>query len=124
MLYEGTRKLELQAADVKWNPKYPGASGRRGECETGWAPLCTTLRLLLSRRGAELSRIAQHSHDQFWCMVSSVVSSFFEIGLLHLWASGRLAHLGDKEALLSPTSWFLLFISPFWRTIHFYAVHR
>ena len=122
-LYESPAAQQLAAQDLKFNPKMPGSQGKKDEIPGGWAPLSTTLRLLLTRRGAELSRIAQHSHDRFWCLTSSVVSSLMEVYFIHAWASGALPVLADHE-VFTAASISHLFFSPFWRTVHFYSVHR
>jgi lathosterol oxidase len=122
-LYETAAAKELAAQDRKYNPLMPGHQGKRGEIPGGWAPLGTTLKLILTRRGAELSRIAQHSHDRFWCLTSSVISSLMEVYFIHAWAAGTLPVLEDSEVFGLGSVAHLL-VAPFWRTVHFYAVHR
>ena len=146
-LYESAAVQQLAAQDLKFNPcahcvivwghlgtshlksrgaggrKMPGSQGKKDEIRGGWAPLGLTLKLILSRRGAELSRIAQHSHDRFWCLTSSVISSLLEVYFIHAWASGALPSLADNE-VFTLGSIAHLFVSPFWRTVHFYSVHR
>lgn len=123
-LYESTLAKDLAGKDLKWNPKYPGDGTKSAkEIPGGWAPLGLTLKLILTRRGAELSRIAQHSHDRFWCLTSCVVSSLIEVYFIHAWASGSLPVLADSE-VFGLGSVAHLMVAPFWRTVHFYAVHR
>ena len=46
-----------------------------------------------------------------------------EVYFIHAWASGALPVLADHE-FFTVGGIAHLFISPFWRTVHFYGVHR
>jgi lathosterol oxidase len=66
----------------------------------------------------------QIAHDMFWVLVSTLISSVFEILLLHAYATGQLTYA-------NPTVWWSdlatilwLLSMPYWRLAHFYIVHR
>jgi sterol desaturase/sphingolipid hydroxylase (fatty acid hydroxylase superfamily) len=65
----------------------------------------------------------QHRRDAFWSNSGFVIASLFEIGMTHLYASGRIAHyhgLADhplRTAALLVGAWV-------WSDLHFYFVHR
>lgn len=66
----------------------------------------------------------QLAHDIFWSLVSTLISSVFEVAVLHAWARGALA-------LHAPVAWWadaatLLWVvgMPYPRLAHFFVVHR
>jgi hypothetical protein len=122
LLYISSVKDELVKKGLKFNAKFPGEGSAR--FPTGWAPLATTLRYMLTGRGKELHRLgAQHSHDCFMTTTSCLISAAIEVCFLHGWASGQLPLLPTAE-LFRPYSLALMFILPFFRNAHFYATHR
>ena len=66
---------------------------------------------------------SQHARDRFWSNSGFVIGSLFEIGMTHLYASGRIDYYSDLAAhpLRMAT---LLVLAWFWSDVHFYFVHR
>jgi sterol desaturase/sphingolipid hydroxylase (fatty acid hydroxylase superfamily) len=65
----------------------------------------------------------QFQHDAFWTTTSVVFAACIEIGLCHLWASGRLPYQKDMwETPITNLAWILLITH--WRIPHFYVMHR
>lgn len=60
------------------------------------SPLCKSLHAV--KFNPAYPKPAQLSHDVFWALVSTVVSSAVEIGIFHAWARGALA-------LAAPAAW-------------------
>jgi sterol desaturase/sphingolipid hydroxylase (fatty acid hydroxylase superfamily) len=68
----------------------------------------------------------QVPHDFLWATCSALVSSAWEIGLLHLWGTGRLALAAfpSDAWYADPTTWLLLLALPYIQIVHFYCMHR
>ena len=71
-------------------------------------------------------KTTQMVHDMFWSLLSTVISSGFEVAALHAWATGRLAISAPMDAPYwrdaATLAWLLTM--PYWRLAHFYSVHR
>jgi hypothetical protein len=121
LLYISAARHDLVKKGLKFNPSFPGDGSKL--YPEGWAPLLTTLSHMLTGRGKELHRFAQHSHDCFMVHVSCLISSALEVYFLHGWATGRLPLMPDSE-VFGAYSLGLMFILPFFRNAHFYATVR
>lgn len=89
-----------------------------------WSPFYETMKQ--HKLNPVYPKPKQFAHDAFWSTVSTVLSSGFEVALLHLWAVGALAVTavaGDAWWAHVPTLAWLLSM-PYWRIVHFYVVHR
>lgn len=70
-------------------------------------------------------KASQILHDAAFSTLSTLISSCFEVALLHAWATGRLAaYAGPAEWWTHPATIAWLLTMPFWRIVHFYCVHR
>jgi sterol desaturase/sphingolipid hydroxylase (fatty acid hydroxylase superfamily) len=67
-------------------------------------------------------------HNLFWSLSGVFIWTLFEATFIHLWSTGRLSYLSDKDAFSSPygaLNFFLsLWLIPIWRDFHFYFAHR
>ena len=65
----------------------------------------------------------QHQRDRFWVLSGTCIASLFEMGMTHLWASGKLpvlATLSEAPGLSAA----LFVLAWVWSDLHFYFVHR
>lgn len=78
----------------------------------------------LEERKFNLGKKSYHlSHDVFWSSSGMLISSAYEVLLLHGMATGRVAFYGDFWS--QPTrSIGLVVLVPYWVEFHFYWIHR
>jgi sterol desaturase/sphingolipid hydroxylase (fatty acid hydroxylase superfamily) len=68
-------------------------------------------------------REAQWAHDRFWSTVGFCIESAIEIGMYHLWATGKAEYYTDFWAYPMWSVGWMLFI-PYWHDFHFWFIHR
>ena len=63
------------------------------------------------------------TRDMMWSLLSTLVSSIFEIVLLHMWATHKVQIYTD---FWQYPYWSLLWLCgiPYWRLSHFFCIHR
>ena len=63
------------------------------------------------------------SRDRLWTVCGTTISSCFEIGILHLMATNRIAHYRDFWQFPS-WSLFFMILTPYYVEFHFFMVHK
>ena len=69
-------------------------------------------------------KASQLPHDIFWSLVSTVISSLWEIAILHAWARGVVSLATPAHWWSDPATLAWLISMPYWRLSHFFFVHR
>ena len=65
----------------------------------------------------------QWDHDRFWSTVGFCIQSAIEIGIMHLWATGKVEYYLDFwQYPLWSVAWMAWV--PYWHDFHFWFIHR